>query len=148
LSVDGIAVGSDTSYPYEFSWDTLRYSNGTHVLKASATDTSGNMASTAGLTVLVYNAQDTDPPVVSIVSPGNGSKIKTSVSVQVNATDNVRVSKVELYVDGVLTDVSNTAPFTIKWSARNLSKGAHQMQCKAFDSAENEATSNAVTVYK
>src|SRR5262249_37213052 len=48
FQIDGSAVGSAvTSAPYNFSWNTTTYSNGSHSLSALAKDTSGNMATSA-----------------------------------------------------------------------------------------------------
>ncbi|MHA1304891.1 MAG: Ig-like domain-containing protein [Candidatus Heimdallarchaeaceae archaeon] len=40
--IDGSLVGSDTSSPYEYVWDTTTVEDGTHVIKAVVIDTSGN----------------------------------------------------------------------------------------------------------
>lgn len=92
---------------------------------------------------------DTTAPSVSITSPQGGQQLSgQTTSVQVSASDNVRVVKNELYVDGVLAATSTTAPFTIKWSTRKAAGGAHQLQCKAYDAAGNASMSSAVTVFK
>jgi hypothetical protein len=70
------------------------------------------------------------------------------VSVQVNATDNVAVVKVELYLDGVLKSASTTAPFSMNWNSRKATSGAHTLQCKAYDAAGNVGASANETVYK
>src|SRR6202030_2450977 len=45
--VDGTAVGSQvTTSPYSVTWNTSGASNGTHTLKATATDEAGNTTST------------------------------------------------------------------------------------------------------
>jgi hypothetical protein len=66
----------------------------------------------------------------------------------VKATDNVRVVRVVLYVDGVLTGTSTSAPFTTKWATRKAANGAHSLQTVAYDAAGNSATSQTITVYK
>ena len=54
--VDGLAIGAaDTTAPYGVSWTTSSVANGTHVLTAVATDTAGNQATSAGVTVTVNN---------------------------------------------------------------------------------------------
>ena len=93
--------------------------------------------------------EDTTAPSVSITSPQTGQQVTgQSTSVQVIASDNVRVVKNELYVDGVLAATSTTAPFTIKWSTRKATAGAHELQCKAYDAAGNASMSSVVTVFK
>ncbi len=56
FQVDGNNVGpAETSSPYNFSWDTTSYVNGSHTLSAIATDTSGNNAISSGVNVTVSN---------------------------------------------------------------------------------------------
>ena len=46
----------------------------------------------------------------------SGEVVFGNVSVTVNAYDNVGVVKTELYVGGVLTATSTSAPFTMRWN--------------------------------
>jgi len=147
LSVDGIAVGSDSAAPYTFSWNTAGASNGTHTLKATAQDAAGNQAGVSIL-IIVDNSSDTTPPTVSIVSPANGSKISAGVTVLVNAIDNRAVVRVELYVDGSLAATTASSPFTTKWNARKAKTGPHSLLCRAYDAAGNVGTSLTCAVYK
>ena len=56
LQVDGANVGAtDTSSPYNFSWNTASVPNGNHALTAIATDTSGNSAVSPAVNVTVNN---------------------------------------------------------------------------------------------
>jgi len=92
---------------------------------------------------------DTAAPSVVITSPTNGQRITgTSTNILVSATDNTRVVKNELYVDGVLVSTSSTAPFTIKWSTRKVVAGTHQLQCKVYDAAGNSGLSSELSVVK
>jgi thermitase len=147
LSLDGAAIGTDTAAPYNFAWNTSGAANGLHALTATAQDAAGNTA-TASISVTVSNSSDTAPPAITIVSPANGARVSTSVSVVVNTTDNVGVVRVELYVDGALTGSSTTAPFTTKWNTRKAKAGAHPLQCKASDAAGNVGISSTCLVYK
>jgi len=91
---------------------------------------------------------DITPPEVSITSPGNGNSVSGTVNVSNNASDNVGVVKVMLFVDGAPYGSVTTAPFTIKWNTRKASIGAHVIQAKAYDAAANVGVSTSVTVYK
>jgi subtilisin family serine protease len=108
-----------------------------------------NAAKAVSAALATRGGQDTTAPSVNITSPQGGQQLTgQSTSVQVSASDNVRVVKNELYVDGVLAATSTTAPFTIKWTTRKATAGAHALQCKAYDAAGNAATSSAITVFK
>lgn len=147
LAVDGNLLGTDTTYPYEFTWNTAAYGNGAHLLTATARDGAGNTSSSSS-TVYVNNLPDTEPPRVSIVSPQSGAILANNVTVKVDAGDNVGVVKVELYVDGKLTVSSTAAPFTMKWITNKLAKGLHMIYARAYDAAGNYSNSAAVTVQK
>ncbi len=62
--VDGTVVGTDTTSPYSFAWNTTQASNGTHSLVARATTTAAEILSSAAVTVTVNNAS----PCVAIPS--------------------------------------------------------------------------------
>jgi subtilisin family serine protease len=147
LSVDGIPVATDTASPYSFNWATTTLPNGTHTVTASATDAAGN-SNMSTVSVIVNNVLDTIVPTISITSPTDGVKVSTNVSTRVNAADNIGVSKVELYVDGVLQGVSTSSPFTTKWNSAKATRGLHALQCKAYDVAGNVGSSQVVTVNK
>jgi hypothetical protein len=100
------------------------------------------------IVVNAANPGDTVAPVVSITSPADGQRISRTVSVMVSASDNVGVTRVELYVDGTLRATSTTAPFTTRWNARRASAGAHTLRVKAYDAAGNSALSQLITVYR
>ena len=147
LSIDGVSAATATAAPYTFTWNTNAVPNGQHSLTATAQDSSGNSAS-VNISVLVDNVVDTQSPVITITSPKDASKVTSNVSVTVTASDNVGVSKVELYVDGNLQAASTSAPFTTKWNTAKAAKGAHTLLCKAYDRSGNAGLSQVVTVTK
>src|SRR5207247_11477664 len=67
--LDNVAVGAeDTAAPYSVAWNTTTPADGTHTLAARARDASGNVATSAAVTVTVYHdltaapLTHTDPP--------------------------------------------------------------------------------------
>jgi thermitase len=148
LAVDGAALATDTVPPYDFAWDTTTYSAGAHALRATAWDAAGNTAS-ASINVTVNNAvADTTPPAVSITSPANGATVNNMVNVLVSTSDNVGVTMIELWVDGRMVSASTSPPFTTKWNSKKAARGAHTLQCRAYDAAGNVGFSQIVTVYR
>jgi hypothetical protein len=149
LLVNGVSAGSDTSAPYQFSWNTANTTNGAAQLKAIAHDAAGNSAQSATVIVNVANAvtppPDTTPPTVSIASP-TGGNVSGTVTVSVNASDNVGVTRVDLLVNGVSAGSDSSAPYQFPWNSANSANGAVQLKAVAYDAAGNSAQSAIVTV--
>jgi mono/diheme cytochrome c family protein len=55
--VDGVSIGSTASVPYSFQWDTAAVADGTHILTASLTDSSGKTTISPSVSVKVMNNQ-------------------------------------------------------------------------------------------
>jgi len=147
LTIDGVPVATDTSSPYTFAWNTSAVLNGSHTLSATAIDSAGN-TNTSSIAVMVINVLDATAPTITITAPSDGSKVTTNVSVKVNASDNLGITKVELYVDGIPQGVSTSAPFTTKWNSTKAAKGPHTLSCKAYDAAGNVGVSQSIWVNK
>lgn len=148
LYLDGTAVASASAAPYTFAWNTTAVSNGTHTLKAVAADAAGNTAS-ASISVTVSNAADTAPPTCSILSPASNSTVGNPLAISASASDNVGVTKVELYVDGKLSATDTSSPYSFSVNTKKWARGSsHTLQCKAYDAAGNVGASQIVTVSK
>ena len=74
FQLDGVSVGApEAASPYSYSWDSTKTPNGSHALRAVATDGAGNTATSASVTVTVNNA--TNPQTFTIsgtLSPAAG----------------------------------------------------------------------------
>lgn len=90
---------------------------------------------------------DTTPPTVAITSPASGVPVSGQVSIKVSASDNVGVAKVQFYIDGVLKSTDTSLPYEWKWQTNNATPGQHIIMVKAYDAAENVA-STQITVHK
>jgi len=71
--------------------------------------------------------------------------------VNANASDNsggTGISKVELYVDGVLNSTDTASPYSFSWNTTAATNASHNLTVKAYDNASpaNVATSAAVGV--
>ncbi len=89
---------------------------------------------------------DTEAPKASIGSPSSSATVSGLTSVDVSATDNVGVAKVELWVGRTLLATDTSAPYSFSWDTTNVANGNVSLTAKAFDAAGNAATSSAVTV--
>lgn len=71
FKLDGITnLGSPvTTAPYSYPWDTMSVPNGAHTLSATATDSSGNVASSSSVSVTVNNPVAVTPPPAATTPP-------------------------------------------------------------------------------
>jgi acid phosphatase type 7 len=91
-------------------------------------------------------ASDGGSPTVRIMSPGGGATVSGTVSVSVSATDDTRVEKVDLFVDGALVGLDRSYPYAISWNSRTVPAGSHALEARAYDLAGNRVSSAKVTV--
>nr|WP_235216584.1 Ig-like domain-containing protein [Archangium violaceum] len=139
---DGTLLGTDTSAPYELSWDSATGADGAHALTAKAHDTEGRVGTSPAITVNIDNTL----PDVALTSPAPGVYLGSSAMLEATATDNQTVSKVEFYVDGALLGTDTSAPYTVSWNAGSWTQGAHTLTARAHDGTGNVRTSAGVQV--
>lgn len=91
--------------------------------------------------------EDTEPPTVSITSPSGGSTVSGEVDISVNATDNEQVDSVQVFLDNTRVGSANGEPFEVTIESLVFADSAdHDLTAKAFDSSQNSATSEPVSV--
>ncbi|HYI02390.1 Ig-like domain-containing protein [Hyalangium sp.] len=142
--VDGVLLSTDTSAPYSAAWSTLLVANGSHTLTAKAYDGPGNEGTSSPVTVLVDN--DLTAPGVALTQPTDGSVVQGGVTLEVSATDNRGVSRVDFFLGTTLLGSDSTAPFTLTWETGALLNGGYTLSAKAYDPVGNAGTSSPVTV--
>lgn len=132
-----------TAPPFTHSVNFTFSDNGSYNYTAVASDAVGNTAVSNIQTVTVAIPDATAPSV----SLGANSTIFTSADTLIltaTASDNVSVSRVDFYKNGVLVLGDVDAPFVY---TENLSTNAsHTYFARAFDDAGNSATSSSVNV--
>jgi hypothetical protein len=92
-------------------------------------------------------ARDTSAPSVSITSPAAGAVVKGLVPIDVSASDNVSVSRVELAVNGATYATDTSGPYGFSWDSTKVPDGNVTLTAYAYDGAGNYASrSVALTV--
>jgi hypothetical protein len=146
LLMDGFVVATDTIQPFEFDWDATQVNyDETHVFLVKATDNAGNVgfSTTVSLTRKVNpnTTTDTSPPVVTILSPVEGSDVSGIVPVRVDVLENDVVDRVEFYIDGELKLTDTTSPWEYLLDTSGYASGSsHTIYVKAFDRTGNVGT--------
>jgi hypothetical protein len=144
---NGTLLSAGNVAPFSYSWNTASVANGSHTLTAKAYDASNNVGQSTSVAVTVNNgAADTTAPVASLTAPAAGSTVTGTVAVSASASDNVAVSKVEFYVNGVLQATDTASPYTFSWNTAALANGSYPLSIKAYDAAGNVGSSASVTV--
>ena len=123
------------------TWDP-RYlpSGATAQLIAFAYDDIGNyVQNPISVTYQPSSTPDTQPPAVTVISPGRNETVSGIVKVSARATDNVGVVRMELSDSrGVLLKTVNAAELTYDWNTAGLKKGSTQtLLVRAHDARGN-----------
>jgi len=92
------------------------------------------------------NLTDTQAPVATITSPGTGNVVSGLLAVNVNATDNVGVTRVDLKVNGNVIASDTTAPYGFSVDTTQWANGGATLVASAYDAAGNQASSSSVGV--
>jgi hypothetical protein len=92
-------------------------------------------------------ASDGAPPHVSIDSPSSGAVVSGVETVDVTASDDSRVEKVDLWIDGQLAGIDLAAPYAFSVDSSTLANGSHTFQARAHDiDGRRTSASRTVTV--
>jgi len=89
---------------------------------------------------------DATQPTVALLSPTKGSLVSGAFSVEVAASDNVGISRVELFVDNRKYAHETQPPFSFVVDASTLVPGKHKLRAYAFDAAGNRKNTKNVSV--
>ena len=146
LYVNGQLYGHSTQEPFAFTIDTTGVTDGDYMLTANAFDAAGNLGASNNLTISVKNTvADTEAPVINIVSPTAGN-VAGKVYVDVVFSDNVAVTHIDYFINGLLFATSKQEPFGFSMDTASVADGDYVLSAKAFDAAGNQGASNEVTV--
>jgi thermitase len=146
---NGMLMGTSSSAIASFLWDTTQNLNGSYNLQIIAYDAAGNFGTSASIIVTIQNTiPDTILPSVQITSPATGTTVTKNCKVSVAASDNVAVTRVNLYVDGKSISSTTTSPYVFTCNISKLARGQHTLQAFAFDAAGNIGSSMTVSVTK
>jgi hypothetical protein len=149
--IDGELVFTDNNEQdgWSYTWDTSPYADGLiHSIYLRAFDINGNIGYSGVVTVTVLANSDNIPPNVLLIYPLNNSVVSGTINIVANVTDNVGVDRVEFYVDGALifTDSDGSNGWSAAWNTATSGTGLHSVFVKAFDAADNEASSTLISV--
>ncbi len=80
---------------------------------------------------------DNSIPTVSIGNPLDNATVFGTINITANASDNIGVSLVEFYIDGIVKSNVSILPYVYLWNSRTVLNGIHTILVKAHDLAGN-----------
>jgi hypothetical protein len=89
--------------------------------------------------------KDAIAPEVTIANVTEGMMVINSISITADATDNIGVATVDLFVDNNLLTTDTDAPYEFSWDSKTVADGNHVIKIVATDISTN-ATEKTVTV--
>ncbi|MFH1723574.1 MAG: LamG-like jellyroll fold domain-containing protein [Elusimicrobiota bacterium] len=128
--VDGEVAGTDTSPPYEFSFDIRDYPDGAHTLTARALDGFGNSGETTIPVTISYN-----PPPAPVIEVPQEGFLTATPGIDVSGTAEPSNS-VSVYVNGYLAETA-AVPANGSFLIQNVLlgvEGAVTLTARTFDS--------------
>jgi hypothetical protein len=115
---------------------------GEHFFYAKLTQDDGKILWSAPIWVTQGSGGgDTTPPTVSASVSGTSG----TITLNATASDNVGVSSVEFFIDGVSRGTDSTSPYSLAFNSTTLSNGTHSLTARATDAAGNATASSAVS---
>jgi thermitase len=105
-----------------------------------------NASAAVNLALNSVPSLDTVAPVVSITDPTPSITVSGIVPISLNATDNIGVKNVELFVNGNSVAIDSTSPFSFSWDSKGVNNGMANIHVVAYDNAGNKGQSSTVAV--
>lgn len=145
LYANGALKGTLANSPYNFTYTAPTSVDIEVVLVARAYDANGNYQDSAGIPVLVKNA-DTTAPTVTISNPTDGAVFsagRTSIWIVAAAEDLSGIKSMKLYINGELRDSnlgSKNLSFEWRFAKPRVRPGNYEIKVIAVDNNGNPKT--------
>ena len=140
-----LEIGTSTAVTVSINNNANFLTVGTYTDTITFLNTTNGSGSTTRMVTLQILTPD-NPPTVTITNPTNGQTVSGIVTIQINASDDNGISKIEIYIDNVLAATLTTAaPYTFQWNSTTAANGSHTLRATAYDTA-NQTADDQVTI--
>ena len=144
---NGTLVATELTAPYELTWDTTPFAGQSVTLTARAFDNANNQTTSPPRQITVAGTTgDTTPPTVALTSPANGATVSGTVTLSASATDAGGIARVEFFANSTLIATETSAPYELPWDTAPFAGQTVTLTARAFDAANNQATSAPRTI--
>ena len=127
--LDGNKVGTASSEPFQFKWDTSSEEEGEHHLQAITNFSDGDHQ-TLQASVFVTK----DMPEFKLLRPNVGEYLSNVTEIEATITGAYfnQIQKVEFYINGELIGEALQSPYRYLWDNSNYHTGNYSVQAKAL----------------
>ncbi len=112
---------------------------GEYYLKLHAVDLSGNVGLDS--VKIIIDHPDTEIPLISKMTPGNGEVFYDLINVEIEASDNEGISKVQLYFKDALQGELENAPYSFTVDVKSFRNGTYELKAIVADIEGNTSIS-------
>src|SRR5215813_10024711 len=95
---------------------------------------------------ITLTVTDATRPSATLLSPAAGGVLAGTVMVSASATDNVAVSRLEIWLDGTSIVSAVTPTAAVTWDTTTTTDGSHTLSAIAYDTSGNSASSGPAQV--
>ncbi|MBI4818613.1 MAG: VCBS repeat-containing protein [Deltaproteobacteria bacterium] len=129
-------LGSDTTAPFEISFDSTRLPEGQVSLRAVATDIGNRTASDDAFFVV----DNSSGPVITVTSPASDASYDGNTAIAVSAADAAGVARIEVFIDGVSSASATSETLNGTFDASTLAEGDHTLRIETTDVSGNSSS--------
>ncbi|TMK79966.1 MAG: hypothetical protein E6G45_02105 [Actinobacteria bacterium] len=140
-------VATDTTFPYGVNFDTTQVSDGLYDFRVVASDTVGNVTSSAPI---VNRRVDNTAPSSTMTNPG--ANLRATVALGSTTSDggsgmaSVRYERSPAGQNNwTPIGTSSSSPYSLNFDTTSVGEGLYDLRAVAVDAAGNEGPSSAVT---
>ncbi len=158
ITSTGTLIGSSTNYPYSIIYTPAGPVGSSHIVKALGYDNTGALVSALqSMDQVTFTMTTPNPsplPTCVIVTPATGSLVQIPdyalnssaaipIIVTAGASSGAQISRVELYINGILFATDNSYPYTFTWQPSVT--GSFKLTALAYDNLGNVIASTTST---
>ncbi|PTQ78802.1 subtilisin family serine protease [Nitrosomonas oligotropha] len=85
---------------------------------------------------------DSTAPATFIIDPLGGATVSGLIPVDVDATDNAGVARVELWINNTNIATDTSSPFAFSWDTAGAPNGTAKVEARAYDTTGNLSTAS------
>lgn len=130
---------SSTTVVVSFNENAATLPEGTYTDTILFINTTNGIGTTTRTVSLQIASADQSDPTVSIQSPSDGETVSSTVSIEVDASDDRAIDQVEIHIDDELAHTFTSSPYMYVWDTTAVADGTHRIKAVAYDTAGKTA---------